>query len=297
MTRIDVITIFPEFFSGMLGASLLGKAIARGDLEVGLHQLRDWTVDKHRTVDDTPYGGGRGMVMKIEPLVAALEAVSRPGAIRILMSARGKRFTQARAWELANAGRPIVLVCGRYEGVDERIVEHVDEQLCIGDYVLSGGEVAAAVVIDAVARLVPGVVGNRESLVEESFSEGLLEYPQYTRPEVFRGSRVPDVLLSGHHGDVARWRHEQSLAATRAVRPDLLAGRPEAEEAPGGGGASPGKGARRRKGRERMPEGQGTAASSGAREAAGTADGEPAGGPGEPGGDGSKGPGGPGTAP
>ncbi|MFM8412097.1 MAG: tRNA (guanosine(37)-N1)-methyltransferase TrmD [Alphaproteobacteria bacterium] len=227
MTRIDVVTIFPEFFSGMLGASLLGKAIARGDLEVGLHQLRDWTTDKHRTVDDTPYGGGRGMVMKIEPLVAALDAVSRPGAIRILMSARGRRFTQARAWELANAGRPIVLVCGRYEGVDERIVDHVDEQLCIGDYVLSGGEAAAAVVIDAVARLVPGVVGNRESLVEESFADGLLEYPQYTRPEVFRGARVPDVLLSGNHGDVARWRHEQALAATRAVRPELLEGRAE----------------------------------------------------------------------
>lgn len=229
-----MITIFPEFFSGMLGASLLGKAIARGDLEVDLHQLRDWTTDRHRTVDDTPYGGGRGMVMKIEPLVAALEAVSRPGAIRILMSARGRRFTQARAWDLANGGRPIVLVCGRYEGVDERIVEHVDEQICIGDYVLSGGEVAAAVVIDAVARLVPGVVGNRDSLVEESFAEGMLEYPQYTRPEVFRGARVPDVLLSGHHGDIARWRREQALAATRATRPDLLE-RSDASPAAGAG--------------------------------------------------------------
>lgn len=242
MTRIDVVTIFPEFFSGMLGASLLGKAIARGDLEVGLHQLRDWARDKHRTVDDTPYGGGRGMVMKIEPLVAAIEAVSRPGAIRILMSARGRRFTQARAWELASAGRPIVLVCGRYEGVDERIVDHVDEQLCIGDYVLSGGEVAAAVVIDAVARLVPGVVGNRESLVEESFAEGLLEYPQYTRPEAFRGARVPEVLLSGHHGDVARWRREQALAATRAVRPDLLEGR--SGDSSGGTGQESGRGRR-----------------------------------------------------
>jgi tRNA (guanine37-N1)-methyltransferase len=242
VTRIDVVTIFPEFFSGMLGASLLGKAIARGDLEVGLHQLRDWARDKHRTVDDTPYGGGRGMVMKIEPLVAAIEAVSRPGAIRILMSARGRRFTQARAWELANAERPIVLVCGRYEGVDERIVDHVDEQLCIGDYVLSGGEVAAAVVIDAVARLVPGVVGNRESLVEESFAEGLLEYPQYTRPETFRGARVPEVLLSGHHGDVARWRREQALAATRAVRPDLLEGR--SVDPSGGAGQEGGPGRR-----------------------------------------------------
>lgn len=232
MTRIDVVTIFPEFFSGMLGASLLGKAIARGDLDVRLHQLRDWTTDKHHSVDDTPYGGGHGMVMKIEPLVAAIEAVAAPGAVRILLSARGRRLTQARADDLAAAERPIVLVCGRYEGVDERIADYVEEQLCIGDYVLSGGEVAAAVVIDAVARLVPGVIGNRGSLVEESFSagsDGLLEYPQYTRPEVFRGVRVPEVLLSGHHGDVARWRREAARAATATTRPDLLARSGEAQ--------------------------------------------------------------------
>jgi tRNA (guanine37-N1)-methyltransferase len=231
--RIDVITLFPEYFSGVLSASLLGKAVARGDLDVRLHQLRDFATDRHRTVDDTPYGGGRGMVMKVEPLVAAVEAIDEPGAVRILLSARGRRFTQSRAAELARAPQ-VVLVCGRYEGVDERFTAYVDEQLCVGDYVLSGGEAAAAVVIDAVARLVPGVVGNRDSLVDESFSRGLLEYPQYTRPEVFRGARVPDVLLSGHHGEVARWREETARAATAAVRPDLLAGGPPetAPEAP-----------------------------------------------------------------
>jgi tRNA (guanine37-N1)-methyltransferase len=223
--RIDVLTIFPEYFSGVLSASLLGKAIARGTLDVRLHQLRDHTTDKHRTVDDTPYGGGHGMVMKVEPLVTALEAITPPGARRVLFSARGDRFTQQVAQRLA--GLPsLVLVCGRYEGVDERITEFVDEQLCIGDYVLSGGEAAAAVVIDAVSRLVPGVIGNEGSLHEESFSAGLLEYPQYTRPEVFRDRRVPDVLLSGNHAEVARWRREAAIASTAERRPDLLANAP-----------------------------------------------------------------------
>jgi tRNA (guanine37-N1)-methyltransferase len=230
--RIDVITLFPEYFSGVLSASLLGKALARGDLEVHLHQLRDFAAGKHRIVDDAPYGGGRGMVMKVEPLVGALEAIAEPGARRILLSARGAPFTQARAGELAACAQ-VVLVCGRYEGVDERFTAYVDEQLCIGDYVLSGGEAAAAVVIDAVARLVPGVVGNEESLVEESFAKGLLEYPQYTRPEVFRGARVPEVLLSGNHAEVARWRRQAALAATEAVRPDLLAAEPSTAPGPG----------------------------------------------------------------
>lgn len=221
--RIDVLTIFPEYFSGVLSTSLLGKAIARGTLDVRLHQLRDYTTDRHRTVDDTPYGGGHGMVMKIEPLVTALEAISPPGARRVLFSARGHRFTQAVAHRLAELPS-LVLVCGRYEGVDERIASFVDEQLCIGDYVLSGGEAAAAVVIDAVSRLVPGVIGNEGSLHEESFSAGLLEYPQYTRPEHFRDLRVPDVLLSGNHAEVARWRRAQAEAATAERRPDLLAG-------------------------------------------------------------------------
>jgi tRNA (guanine37-N1)-methyltransferase len=220
--RIDVLTIFPEYFSGVLSTSLLGKAVARGTLDIRLHQLRDWTTDKHRTVDDTPYGGGHGMVMKIEPLVGALEAIAPPGSHRVLFSARGHRFTQGVAHRLA-ALPSLVLVCGRYEGVDERIASFVDEQLCIGDYVLSGGEAAAAVVIDAVSRLVPGVIGNEGSLQEESFSAGLLEYPQYTRPEVFRGLRVPDVLLSGNHAEVARWRRAQAEAATAERRPDLLA--------------------------------------------------------------------------
>ncbi len=220
--RIDVLTIFPEYFSGVLSTSLLGKAIARGTLDVRLHQLRDHTTDKHRSVDDTPYGGGHGMVMKIEPLVTALEAISPPGAHRVLFSARGHRFTQAVAHRLAELPS-VVLVCGRYEGVDERIASFIDEQLCIGDYVLSGGEAAAAVVIDAVSRLIPGVIGNEGSLHEESFSAGLLEYPQYTRPEVFRDLRVPDVLLSGNHAEVARWRRAQAEAATAERRPDLLA--------------------------------------------------------------------------
>lgn len=220
--RIDVLTIFPEYFGGVLSTSLLGKAIQKGTLDVRLHQLRDYTTNRHRTVDDTPYGGGHGMVMKIEPLVTALEAITPPGARRILFSARGSRFTQQDAHRLA-AAPALVLVCGRYEGVDERIAAYVDEQLCIGDYVLSGGEAAAAVVIDAVSRLVPGVIGNEGSLDEESFANGILEYPQYTRPETFRGERVPDVLLSGDHQAVARWRREQALRRTWERRPDLLA--------------------------------------------------------------------------
>lgn len=218
--RIDILTIFPEYFGGVLSTSLLGKAIQKGTLDVRLHQLRDYTTDRHRTVDDTPYGGGHGMVMKIEPLVTALEAITPPGARRILFSARGSRFTQRDAHRLA-ATPALVLVCGRYEGVDERIAPYVDEQLCIGDYVLSGGEAAAAVMIDAVSRLVPGVIGNEGSLDEESFASGILEYPQYTRPETFRGERVPDVLLSGNHAEVARWRHAAALATTAERRPDL----------------------------------------------------------------------------
>ncbi len=219
--RIDVLTIFPEYFSGVLSTSLLGKAIQRGTLDVRLHQLRDYTTDRHRTVDDTPYGGGHGMVMKIEPLVTALEAIAPQGARKILFSARGSRFTQEVAHRLAGE-KSLTLVCGRYEGVDERIAAYVDEQLCIGDYVLSGGEAAAAVVIDAVSRLVPGVIGNEGSLTEESFASGILEYPQYTRPETFRGARVPNVLLSGNHAEVARWRRGEALAATAERRPDLL---------------------------------------------------------------------------
>jgi tRNA (guanine37-N1)-methyltransferase len=220
--RIYVLTLFPEYFSGVLTTSLLGKACARGVLEVELHQIRDFAKDRHHTVDDTPYGGGHGMVMKVEPLVAAIEAIAPPGSRRILLAARGRRFTQQVAQELATLPS-LLLVCGRYEGVDERVTTFVDEQLSVGDYVLSGGEAAAAVIIDVVARLLPGVVGNPESLREESFAGGMLEYPQYTRPEEFRGLRVPEILLSGDHERVARWRSEMAVATTRANRPDLLA--------------------------------------------------------------------------
>ncbi|HYC21492.1 MAG TPA: tRNA (guanosine(37)-N1)-methyltransferase TrmD [Candidatus Bathyarchaeia archaeon] len=219
--RIDIITLFPEYFSGILDASLLGKARARGEIELAVHQLRDYTEDRHRTVDDAPYGGGHGMVMKVEPLVKAIEAIALPEANRVLLAARGRPFTQEVARTLSGVEQ-LVLVCGRYEGVDERVSSYVDDQLSIGDYVLSGGEAAAAVVIDAVVRLVPGTLGNPASLAEESFSHGLLEYPQYTRPEVFRGQRVPDVLLSGDHAAIARWRGQAALATTRARRPDLL---------------------------------------------------------------------------
>jgi len=218
--RIDVLTLFPGFFSGFLESSLLGKAIEKGLVRIDVHQIRDWSTDKHRTVDDTPYGGGHGMVMKVEPLVAALEAVSKPGARRLLLSARGPRLTQRHVRELA-ALPHLVVLCGRYEGVDERVTAFIDEEICIGDYVLSGGEAGAVVLIDAVSRLVPGVLGNPESLTTESFSEDLLEYPQYTRPETFRGRGVPDILLSGNHAAIDKWRHEQSVERTRRVRPDL----------------------------------------------------------------------------
>ena len=219
--RIDVITIFPEYFTGILEASLIGKAIAANKLDIRLHQLRDWADGKHRSVDDTPYGGGHGMVMKIEPLVRALEDVAGPNATRILLAARGRPFSQRQAHEFA-ALEQLVLVCGRYEGVDERLSRYIDGQIAVGDYVLNGGEAAAAVVIDAVVRLVPGIVGNPGSLENESFAEGLLEHPQYTRPEVFRGDSVPQVLVSGNHAEIERWRREASLEDTRERRPDLL---------------------------------------------------------------------------
>lgn len=219
--RIDVLTLFPSFFDGPLEASLLGKAIEKKLLRVDVHQLRDWAAGKHRMVDDTPYGGGHGMVLKVEPAVAALESISNTDSHRILLSARGTRLTQARAQELADLPH-LVLLCGRYEGVDERVSSFVDEEVCIGDYILSGGEAGALVLIDAVARLLPGVLGNPGSLSTESFNEDLLEYPQYTRPEVFRGMAVPEILLSGNHAAVEAWRREQALERTRRARPDLL---------------------------------------------------------------------------
>lgn len=228
--RIDVFTLFPEYLRAPLETSLLGKARAAGLLDVRLHDPREWTTDRHRSVDDTPFGGGAGMVMGPEPLFAAVEEVEPPRPL-LLLSASGERFDQARAATFARADG-FSLVCGRYEGVDQRVADHLcDGELSVGDFVLAGGEAAALVVVEAVARLVPGVVGNEASHDEESFAPSpraptrrrLLEYPQYTRPAEFRGMRVPDVLLSGDHARVERWRRAQALRRTLERRPDLLA--------------------------------------------------------------------------
>jgi tRNA (guanine37-N1)-methyltransferase len=243
--RIDVLTIFPGWFEGPLTTSLLGKAVASGRLDLRVHDLRDWTTDRHRTVDDAPYGGGAGMVMRADVWIDACEAVwndlqpeATPGATgapegvpyvaggerprTVLLTPRGRPLTQALAAELADEER-LVLLCGRYEGIDERVHELVaTDEVSIGDYVLFGGEVAAAAVIEAVTRLVPGVVGNDASPQDESFTSGLLEYPQYTRPADVRGHGIPDVLTSGDHGAVDRWRHERAVELTRERRPDLL---------------------------------------------------------------------------
>ncbi len=222
--RIDVFTIFPEMVTGFAAHSLLGRAQAAGLLELRVHDLRSATTDVHRTVDDAPYGGGAGMVMMAEPIFAAVESADPPRPLHYLSPA-GRPFDQSVAAELATLDG-FSLLCGRYEGVDERVREHlVDGELSVGDYVLGGGEVAAMVVLEAVARLVPGVMGNEASAGDESFSDGLLEYPQYTRPADFRGWRVPEVLRSGDHARVERWRRAQALARTARRRPDLLAAR------------------------------------------------------------------------
>lgn len=227
--RIDVFTIFPGYFESPLAASLLGRARERGLLDVRLHDPRDWAADRHRTVDDSPFGGGPGMVMLPEPLFAAVEATAPPRPLWLL-SAAGRRFDQAMARELA-AGGGFSLLCGRYEGVDQRVADHLcDGELSVGDYVLAGGEAAALVVVEAVARLLPEVMGNEASVGEESFAEGLVEYPHYTRPADFRGWEVPEVLRSGDHGRVARWRRAQALHRTLERRPDLLAGRALTDE-------------------------------------------------------------------
>lgn len=226
--RIDVVTIFPAFFD-VLEVSLLGKARGAGILDVHVHDLRDATHDRHRTVDDTPYGGGAGMVMKPEPWGETLDAIADAAdapPVFVFPSPAGELFTQATARELSTAPH-LVFGCGRYEGIDERVFAYAAtlgrvRLVSLGDYVLNGGEVAAMAMIEAIGRLVPGVVGNPQSLVEESHEEGLLEYPSYTKPASWRGYDVPDVLLSGHHGRVARWRHEQQLERTRERRPDLL---------------------------------------------------------------------------
>jgi len=262
--KFDVLTLIPGFFDSPLSQSVLGRAIERGLIEVRVHNIRDYATDRHRTTDDAPYGGGAGMVMKVEPVVRAIEAVREAGggegaggakgagttegadgekAVRqaageggedntvvILATPQGARFDHATATRLSGLER-LIIVCGRYEGVDERIRAFVDMELSIGDYVLTGGEIPALAVIDAVGRLVPGVLGCGDSAADESFAEGLLEYPQYTRPDEFRGMRVPDELLSGNHAEIERWRRAESIRRTQERRPDLLQG-----ETPAGSG-------------------------------------------------------------
>lgn len=220
--RVDIFTIFPGIFEGPLRESLLGKAIATELVEVHVHDIRDFSTDRHRQVDDVPFGGGPGMVMKPEPVFAAVESLGSEDKRVLILSPGGKRLDQALAGELATEPW-IVLICGRYEGIDERVVQGLSaEEVSIGDYVLAGGEVAALVVLEAVARLVPGVVGREESLRRESFQAGLLEHPQYTRPQEFRGMVVPEVLLSGDHSRIREWRRQAAIEKTRRVRPDLL---------------------------------------------------------------------------
>lgn len=230
MLRFDVITIFPDFFRGAFEYGIIRRAQAAALIDVRVQDLRRWTVDKHKMVDDRPFGGGDGMVLKPEPIFAAVEDLtgasehtSYPRGTRVvLLSPQGRVFTQAVATELAQAEH-VILICGRYEGVDERVAESlVTDEISIGDYVLSGGEPAAVVVLDSVVRLIPGALGSETSAVNESFSEGLLDYPHYTRPPEFRGMRVPDVLLTGHHAEIARWRALQALKKTERNRPDLL---------------------------------------------------------------------------
>ena len=231
--QTHLLTLFPEFFRSPLQTSIMSRAIEQGHLEVDVTDIRDFATDRHRTTDDKPYGGGAGMVMKPEPLVGALEYVGErtPGAARILLTPQGEPFTQEIAEQLSDDGA-MALVCGRYEGVDQRVRDGwIDRELSVGDYVLSGGEPAALVVLDAVMRLLPGVLGNDRSLREESFADGGLEYPHYTRPREFRGRSVPDLLLSGDHGRIAEWREEQARRRTAERRPDLAGS--DAEEGDG----------------------------------------------------------------
>lgn len=220
--KIDVLTLFPAMFAGPLDESIIMRARKKGLLDLKIHDLRDWTHDRHRTVDDKPFGGGPGMLMKVEPLFEAVESLRRENTKVILLSPGGRKFSQEIARELA-AEKDLLLVTGHYEGFDERVREAlVDDELSIGDYVLTNGALPAMVVIDAMTRLLPGVLGDDESSHDESFSHGLLEYPQYTRPAEFRGMKVPDVLVSGNHAEIEKWRREQAKRLTKEKRPDLL---------------------------------------------------------------------------
>ena len=224
MFSCEILTLFPRMIQGYASESILGKALERGHLALTVTDIRDFAPGKHRVTDDTPYGGGAGMVMKVEPLVAAIEAarLRLPAARVILLSPRGPTFSQPKARLLRDVGS-VILVCGRYEGVDERAMSVIDEELSVGDFVLTGGELGALIVFDAIARLVPGVLGNAESAQTESFESGLLEHPHYTRPVEFRGASVPAVLQGGDHAKIARWRRWQSLLITQTRRPDLFA--------------------------------------------------------------------------
>jgi tRNA (guanine37-N1)-methyltransferase len=224
--RIDILTLFPQMFDGLLGYSIIGRAIEHGLVDIKLHDIRTYTHDKHHIVDDYPYGGGAGMVLKPEPIFEAVEDIKEKlglsSVATILLSPQGRLFNQEIARKLAGCHN-LIIICGHYEGVDERVAEHlVNDEISIGDYLLSGGEVAAMVVVDCVIRLLPGALGSEASLVEDSHIGGLLEYPQYTRPAVYRGWTVPEILLSGDHGEIARWRRQQSLLRTAKRRPDLM---------------------------------------------------------------------------
>jgi len=220
--RIDILTLFPEICRAPLSESMMKRAQATGALDLRIHNLREWTTDKHHVVDDAPFGGGQGMVMKPEPIFAAVEALKSEDCRIVLMTPQGKKFSQKVAAEFSHHPH-LIIVCGHYEGVDHRVTEHLaDVEISIGDYVLTNGAIAAVVVVDAVARLLPGVLGHEQSAADDSFSAGLLEAPQYTRPAEFRGWKVPEVLLSGNHAEIAAWRKREALNRTRQNRPDLL---------------------------------------------------------------------------
>lgn len=222
--KFDVITIFPEIFNAYLNESILKRAAERNLIEVSVHNLRDFTTDRHRTVDDYPYGGGAGMVMKPEPFFSAVEHIKSDGIPRqvVMLTPQGKTFSQDMALSIYKQKQDMILICGRYEAIDERVKGLVDEEISIGDYVLTGGELPALVIIDSIARLIPGVLGDERSAEEDSFACGLLEYPHYTRPPEFRGLKVPEILLSGNHRAISRWRRKEALRLTLVRRPDLM---------------------------------------------------------------------------